>query len=147
MRLFPDSDVSTAMSGLSEGSLVGRGSVVELLVGRRSVVEVEGEGDGVGSSLELLSVGVAGGTVRVEIGGLFSSLSEANKALIWLLYNFANLRIHQQFCHCCIPHHTHSEIGHCAMSHYTDMSLYFQCLYQRNVSSQHSMAWQEQILC
>ena len=73
------------MSGLSEGSVEGRGSVVELLVGRGSVVEVEGEGDGegdrVGSSLELLSVGVSGVTIVVEIGGLLSVGSSSFEAI------------------------------------------------------------------
>ena len=91
------------MSGLSEGSLEGRGSVVEFLVGRGSVVEVEGEGDGVGSSLVLLSVGVSGVSIVVEIGGLLSvdsSSSEANKNTSYIHINnfengltFTNIRI------------------------------------------------------
>ena len=83
------------MSGLSEGSLEGRGSVVELLVGRGSVVEVEGEGDGVGSSLVLLSVGVSGVTIVVEIGGLSvgSSSSEANEKMMTSLYTHKQVKI------------------------------------------------------
>ena len=86
MRLFPDSDVSTAMSGLSEGSLEGRGSVVELLVETGSVVKVEGEGYGAGSSLGLLSVGVSGGTVTVEIGGLLSVGSSSSETIKIMKY-------------------------------------------------------------
>ena len=69
------------MSGLSEESLVGTGSVVKLLVGKRSVVKVEGEGDGVGSSLRLLSVGVSEVTIVVELGGLLSVGSSSSETI------------------------------------------------------------------
>ena len=74
-----DESVSLAVVGLS-----GRGVLADVevvLSVEVPVVEVEGEWDGVGSSLELLSVGVSGINIVVEIGGLLSVSSSSSEAI------------------------------------------------------------------
>ena len=82
-------DESVSLVSLSDrGVLVDVEVVLSVEV---PVVEVEREGDGVGSSLELLSVGISGVSIVVEIGGLLSvSSSSSEDGYIMYINNFEN---------------------------------------------------------